>query len=75
MINPELEMRPIARRGLTAEELELKRYATSEFQGSVRCLFSDGVRKRKQRRQEKKIVEDHDQEGLPSNGTAHAQRN
>lgn len=42
MINPQLEMRPIARRGPTAEEIELNRYAATELKGSRWCLFANG---------------------------------
>ena len=56
---PELEMRPIARRGMTAEELELRRYAASELRGHPRCLLIEIVKRRGDRRQSAETSKEH----------------
>jgi hypothetical protein len=59
MIMPELEMRPIARRGTTTEELELRRYAASELRGHPRCLLVEIVEMHGDRRRNAEITEEH----------------
>lgn len=73
MISPELEMRPIARRGVSAEELEMSRYAASEMRGSICCLFANGAKREKKHR-ERKTIDDSELTRLPSNTLARVQR-
>jgi len=71
MITPELEMRPMARRGMTAEELELKRYAASELRGHPRCLLLAVARRieREHRRSETadEVEREESVSGAPAN--------
>lgn len=75
MITPELEMRPIARRGFTAEELELRRYAATELKGSVWSLLTNGHARRERAPKEKTPVEGLELAQLPSNAIARPHRN
>ena len=72
MIAPELEMGPIARRGMSAEELEMRRYAASELKGHPRCLLFGFVKRRGDRRKVAKIAKDQEPEQLPSTAPAQA---
>jgi len=64
MIMPELEMRPIARRKMTDDELELKRYAARELQGHPRCLLVEILKRRRDRRQGAETAEEHELDGF-----------
>lgn len=75
MITPELEMRPIARRGLTAEELELRRYAASELKGSVWSLLANGHGRRARAPKVGRPVEAPEPAQLPRNAIARPYRN
>jgi len=72
MIMPELEMRPIARRRMTDDELDLKRYAACELQGHPRCLLVEILRRRGDRRQSAETAEEHELEGFSPIAAAHA---
>lgn len=72
MIMPELEMRPIARRGMTDYELELKRYATREFRGHPRCVLVEIMKRRGDRRQSAESTEEHELEGFSRIAATHA---
>jgi len=69
---PELEMRPIARRRMTDDELELKRYAASELRGNPRCLLTEIVKRCVQFPRKEPTADGHDQERLPSSSSAQA---
>ena len=51
---------------MTAEDLELKRYAASEFRGLPRCLFAGFVKKRGDRRKAAVTEKDRESERLTS---------
>ena len=72
MITPEIELRPIARRGMTTEELELDRYASAEFGGKKCCILTGVVKARCKLRETRQANEGHELLPAPSSSSAHA---
>jgi len=57
---------------MSAEELEMRRYAASELRGHTRCLLVGFVKKRGDRRKVAKTAKDQEPEQLPSAAPAHS---